>query len=149
MKSKEIVKLLFPGVIVGMILGFGLGMLVGVNESDPIPNYIGGILCCIIPTILNCTVVLKMGSKGLGRSISFGKVLKRIIPYIILSAVVGLFTYTVIIEQIAGVNSCDLSKVLNAIIQACLGIVTSTFAGYFAITTYVRDVKYTRKSKKK
>ncbi len=148
MKRKDLVKLLFPGVIVGLVLGLGIGMLVGVNDTDPIPNYIGGAVCCIIPTVLNCIVVLKQTSGKLDRKISIGAIFKRIFPYIIISAVIGVLTYVVIIEKVAGINSCDLERVTNAIIQAALGIVTSTIAGYMAITSYVRDVKYTRKNKK-
>ena len=55
MKRKDIVEVLFPGVFIGLILGFSLTMLVGVNETDMVPNIIGGIMCCFIPTLLNTT----------------------------------------------------------------------------------------------
>ncbi len=145
MKSKEIVKLLFPGVIAGMVLGFGLGMLVGVNPTDPKPNYIGGAICCLVPTLLNCIVVLKLASKGLKRTISFGAVLKRALPLIICAAIVGLLTYVVVIEKVMGLNCCELGKVTNAVIQAALGIVTSTLGAYIAVKKYIKDVKYTKR----
>ena len=59
MKKNDIIKQLLPGIIVGFILGCILISLVGVNETDPIPNYIGGAMSCLVPTILNTIIVLK------------------------------------------------------------------------------------------
>ena len=53
MKSKDIVKQLLPGVVVGFILGIILVSLVGVDKENAIPNYIGGALCCLVPTIFS------------------------------------------------------------------------------------------------
>ena len=39
MKNKDIVSLLLPGVLVGLVLGFLLTNLVGVNKEDAIFNY--------------------------------------------------------------------------------------------------------------
>ena len=145
MKGKEMVKLLFPGVILGIVLGMGIGMAVGVNPTDPKPNYIGGAVCCIIPTLLNCTVVLKQTASKLKRKLSFGGVLKRIIPYVIMAALIGFLSYVIVIEKVIGFDSCAIPRLTNAIIQACLGIVTSTFFGYIAIKKYIKDVKYTKR----
>jgi len=149
MKNEDVVKLLIPGIIVGAILGFGLGMLAGVNPTNPIPNYIGGILCCVVPTLLNCIIVIKGAAKNLKRSISIGEAFKRVIPYVIGAALVGLFMYMAVIESLLGINSCDIPRITNAIMQAVFGILASTFFGFVAIKSYARDVKYTKRKKKK
>lgn len=149
MKTKDLVKLLLPGVIVGALLGFGLGMLAGVNTDDAIPNYIGGALCCLIPTLLNCIIVMKSGAKILDREVSILEILKRILPYLFLALVIGVLSYVVILEQFAGIDSRDLTNVANAGYQAMLGVMVSTVMAYVAVTKYAADVKYTKRTTKK
>ena len=150
MKTKDLVKLLLPGVIVGAIVGFGIGMLAGVNTEEAIPNYIGGALCCLIPTLLNCTIVLKMGAKMLDREISMLDIFKRILSYLFSALVIGVISYVVILEQFAGIDSRELATVTNAGYQAMLGVMVSTVMGYIVVNKYAADVKYTkRKTTKK
>ena len=145
--NKDIKKLLLPGVIVGLILGFCLTMLVGVNQTDPIPNYIGGAACCLIPTILNCLIVLNGTAKLLDRKITLGDAFKRTVPFALFAIFVGLFTVIVLIEQVAGINTCNIPVVTTAIYEAILGVIVSTVSAYLALTTYVKQVKYTRRNK--
>ena len=148
MKKDNIISLLVPGIIAGAVLGFGLGMLAGVNGENPIPNYIGGVLCCLVPTLLNCLIVTKGAAKALKREISVGAVFKRILPYALCAGIIGLVLYVVVLESMLGMDSRMFSRVGNAIMQACFGIVTSTFFGYIAIKSYAKDVKYTKRTKK-
>lgn len=148
MKKDNIISLLIPGIIAGAILGFGLGMLAGVNAENAIPNYIGGILCCLVPTLLNCIIVTKGAAKALKREISIGEAFKRILPYVICAGIIGLMLYVVVLEGMLGLDSRIFTRVGNAGMQAIFGIVTSTFFGYIAIQSYAKDVKYTKRKKK-
>ena len=148
MKSKDIFKQLLPGVIVGLILGFGLTMLVGVNKTDPIPNYIGGGVCCLVPTLLNCVIVLKGTAKHLKRELSVGDAVKRTIPYALLALVFGLFVVVVVVEKILGVDSRTISVVNTAIYEAILGVVVSTVSAFVALKSYEKQVKYTKRTSK-
>ena len=146
-KNKDINKLLLPGVIVGLILGFCLTMLVGVNSSNPIPNYIGGAACCLIPTILNCLIVLNGTAKHLDRKLSLWDAFKRTVPYALFAIFIGLFVVITVIEQILGLNTCQIPVVTTAIYEAILGVLVSTVSAYLALKTYVKQVKYTRRAK--
>lgn len=147
MKTNDIAKQLLPGVLVGLVLGFGLTMLVGVNTENAIPNYIGGALCCFIPTLLNCVIVLKGTAKQLKRELSIGKALGRTIPYALIALVFGLFFVIVVVEKIGGANTKFISVIDTATYQALLGVVVSTLAAFIALKKYESDVKYTRRNK--
>ena len=145
MKGKDIFKQLLPGVIVGLILGFCLTMLVGVNTENPMPNYIGGAMCCFVPTLLNCIIVLKGTAKQLDRKLPFGKALGRTMPYALVALVIGFIVVSVIVEQMMGINTCELSTITTAIYEAILGVVVSTISAYMALKKYESDVKYTKR----
>ena len=83
MKKEDIIKELVPGVVVGFILGIILVSLVGVNKDDVIPNFIGGAMCCGVPTLLNCLIVLKQTAKHVKRKLSILEALKYAIGYIL------------------------------------------------------------------
>ena len=145
MKSNDIAKQLFPGVIVGLILGFTLTMIVGVNKENPIPNYIGGAMCCFIPTLLNCVIVLKGTAKCLDRKLSIGKAFSQTLPYAFIALLIGLFVVAIFLERIIGISTRDISKLVTAIYQAILGVVASTIAAFIALKRYEKNVKYTRR----
>ncbi len=147
MKGKDIFKQLLPGIIVGLILGFALTMLVGVNESDPIPNYIGGAMCCFVPTLLNCIIVLMGTAKELKRKLAIKDAIKRTIPLAIGALILGFIIVAIVVEKVLGINTCELSKLVTAIYQSILGVIVSTIAAYIALKKYVSDVKYTRRNK--
>jgi len=146
-KTEDIAKQLLPGVLVGLVLGFGLTMLVGVDTENAIPNYIGGAMCCFIPTLLNCVVVLKGTAKHLNRELSIGKALGRVIPYALIALVFGLFFVMVVVEKIVGVDTRFISVIDTAVYEALLGVVVSTLAAFLALKKYESDVKYTRRNK--
>ena len=145
MKSKDVFKQLLPGVIVGLILGFCLTMLVGVNKEDPIPNYIGGAVGCFVPTLLNCIIVLKGTAKHLDRKLPFSKAILRTIPYALVALVIGFIVVAGIVDQLLGINTCELSSVVTALYEAILGVVVSTLFAYIALKRYESDVKYTKR----
>lgn len=147
MKGKDIVKQLLPGVVVGLILGFGITMLVGVNTENPVPNYIGGAMCCLIPTLLNCVIVLKGTASHLKRELSVMDALKRTIPYALLAIVIGLFVVVVVVENIMGIDTCSITKINTAIYEAILGVVVSTVFAFIALKRYEKQVKYTKRKK--
>ncbi len=147
MKTKDIMKQLIPGFIAGLILGTILITLVGVDTENEIPNIIGGIMSCAVPTLLNGLVVLKGTAKTLDRKLSIGKALIRNIPYIIIGAIIGfLFTYGYLITFL-GVDLRTLTVIENTTIFAILGAIVSTILAYFALKKYEKDVKYTRREK--
>jgi len=148
MKSKDIFKQLLPGVIVGLILGFTLTMLVGVNEEDAIPNYIGGAMCCFIPVLLNCIIVLKGTAKHLKRQLSFGATLKYTIPYALIALVIGFAVVSLLVEKVLGIDTRQISVIITAIYQAILGVVISTLFAYIALKKYESKEKYTKRNKK-
>ncbi len=145
MKRNDIVKQLIPGIVVGFILGLILVSLVGVNTEDVIPNYIGGAMCCLVPTLLNTLIVLKSSSKILKRKISIIEILKRSIPYLLLSAITGLFVVAVIVEKVLNIDTRTISVLVTAIYESLLGVVTSTIFAYLALKKYIKDVKYTKR----
>lgn len=147
MKSKDIFKQLLPGVIVGLILGFILTMIVGVNTENPVPNYIGGAMCCFVPTLLNCLIVLKGTAKHVERKLSVGKALLRTLPYALVALVIGFVVVAVIVDKVLGFNTCEIAEVTTAIYQAILGVVVSTVSAYIALKRYLAQVKYTRRDK--
>lgn len=147
MKSKDILKQLIPGLIVGFLLGFILITIVGVDEENEVPNIIGGVMSCAIPTLLNGLVVLKGTAKVLDRKLSIGKALVINIPYIIMAAILGLlFTYGVLITAL-DIDLRTLSQMENTLIFATLGAILSTILAYFALRHYEKSVKYTRRDK--
>ena len=126
MKSKDILKQLIPGLIVGFFLGFILITIVGVDEENEVPNIIGGVMSCAIPTLLNGLIVLKGTAKVLDRKLSIGKALVINIPYIIMAAILGLlFTYGVLITAL-DIDLRTLSQMENTLIFATLGAIIST-----------------------
>lgn len=147
MKSKDILKQLIPGLIVGFFLGFILITIVGVDEENEVPNIIGGVMSCAIPTLLNGLIVLKGTAKVLDRKLSIGKALVINIPYIIMAAILGLlFTYGVLITAL-DIDLRTLSQMENTLIFATLGAILSTILAYFALRHYEKSVKYTRRDK--
>ena len=149
MKGKDIFKLLVPGIFVSLILGFAISMIVGVNPNDPIPNYIGWGVSCLVPTLLNGVVVLKSAAKELERELSIGSALKQNLLYVVISLIVGLVIGAGIIEYALGVSTCDISRVTTAVSQAITGAVVSTLFGYNAVVCYAKKVKYTKRTAKK
>ena len=147
MKKEDIVKQLLPGVIVGFILGFCLTMLVGVDTKNAIPNYIGGALCCGLPTLLNGLIVLKGTAKHLDRELSIKKAFFRILPLVFCALLFGFLFVVVFVEQIIGISTCDITVVNTAIYEALLGVIVSTLTAYIALKKYESDVKYTRRNK--
>lgn len=147
MKKEDIIKQLVPGIIGGFILGCIVISLVGVNETDPIPNYIGGAMSCVVPTLLNTIIVLKGTAKHLRRKISIGACLKRTIPYVLIAAVIGFLVVFGLVENILNMSSCDIPLVPTVLYQATLGVIVSTIMAYFALKKYEAQVKYTRRNK--
>lgn len=147
MKSKDILKQLIPGLIVGFLLGFILITIVGVDKENEVPNIIGGVMSCAIPTLLNGLIVLKGTAKVLDRKLSIGKALVINIPYIIMAAILGLlFTYGVLMTAL-DIDLRTLSQMENTLIFATLGAILSTILAYFALRHYEKSVKYTRRDK--
>lgn len=147
MKSKDMFKQLFPGVIVGFILGFVINHAAGVNPDNNIPNIIGGVLACAVPTLLNGIIVLKGTAKHLDRTLSIGDAFKRNIKYIFVGSLIGFFFMVGMIKS--GVELTQIPRMTNTITNAILGVVVSTLLGYLTIREYASDVKYTRKNNKK
>ena len=145
MKSKDVFKQLLPGVVVGFILGIILVSLVGVDKENSIPNYIGGAMCCLVPTFLNCLIVLFGTAETIKRKISFKDVLIRILPFVLLSGIIGLIIVAVVIERLIGIDPRTISLIATAIYEAILGVVVSTIFAYIALKKYVKDVKYTKR----
>lgn len=147
MKSKDIIKQLAPGLIVGFILGFALITVVGVDTENEVPNIIGGVMSCAIPTLLNGLIVLKGTAKVLDRKLSIGKAFLINIPYIIIAGILGfLFAYGVLMTAL-DIDLRTLQPMENTLIFATLGAIISTFLAYFALRHYEKSVKYTRRDK--
>lgn len=147
MKSKDIIKQLLPGVVVGFILGVVLTTVVGVDTENEIPNIIGGIMSCAVPTLLNGTIVLKGTAKALDRKLSVGKALLRNLPYVLIAAVLGfLFAFGVLMNGL-NIDLRTLETMENTLIFATLGVIISTFLAYIALKSYEKSVKYTRRNK--
>lgn len=147
MKSKDIIKQLAPGLIVGFILGFALITVVGVDTENEVPNIIGGVMSCTIPTLLNGLIVLKGTAKVLDRKLSIGKAFLINIPYIIIAGILGfLFAYGVLMTAL-DIDLRTLTQMENTLIFATLGAIISTFLAYFALRHYEKSVKYTRRDK--
>lgn len=147
MKSKDIIKQLAPGLIVGFILGFALITVVGVDTENEVPNIIGGVMSCAVPTLLNGLIVLKGTAKVLDRKLSIGKAFLINIPYIIIAGILGfLFAYGVLMTAL-DIDLRTLQPMENTLIFATLGAIISTFLAYFALRHYEKSVKYTRRDK--
>ena len=147
MKSKDIIKQLAPGLIVGFILGFALITVVGVDTENEVPNIIGGVMSCAVPTLLNGLIVLKGTAKVLDRKLSIGKAFLINIPYIIIAGIlVFLFAYGVLMTAL-DIDLRTLTQMENTLIFATLGAIISTFLAYFALRHYEKSVKYTRRDK--
>ena len=148
MKRKDIVEALFPGVFIGLVLGFSLTMLVGVNETDMVPNIIGGIMCCFLPTLLNTTVVLKMTAKKLKRDLPVKDAIFKTIRYTIMAGLVGFLVVAWFLPVILGIDPREISTHHTALYQAALGVIISTGLAYLALKRYEKSVKYKRRKKK-
>jgi len=147
MKSKDILKHLIPGLVVGFILGFILITIVGVDKENEVPNIIGGVMSCAIPTLLNGLIVLKGTAKVLDRKLSIGKAFVINIPYIIIAGILGfLFAYGFLMTAL-DIDLRTLTQMENTIMFATLGAIISTFLAYFALRHYEKSVKYTRRDK--
>lgn len=150
MKEEQVAKLLVPGVIVGIILGFGLGMIVGVNPDDKMPNYIAGALCCFIPTILNCVIVLENGAKILKQELPVKTALGRIFKYAIFAFMIG-FIIVFILDFVFAIDPRTLTDFFAAVEQAVMGVIVSTGMAYVSLRRYEDYVKtgtkYTKKAK--
>lgn len=147
MKSKDILKQLIPGLVVGFILGFILITIVGVDKENEVPNIIGGVMSCAIPTLLNGLIVLKGTAKVLDRKLSIGKAFVINIPYIIIAGILGfLFAYGFLMTAL-DIDLRTLTQMENTIMFATLGAIISTFLAYFALRHYEKSVKYTRRDK--
>ena len=147
MKSKDIIKQLLPGVVVGFILGVVLTTVVGVDTENEIPNIIGGIMSCAVPTLLNGIIVLKGTAKVLDRKLSVGKALLRNLPYVLIAAVLGfLFAFGVLMNGL-NIDLRTLETMENTLIFATLGVIVSTFLAYIDLKSYEKSVKYTRRNK--
>lgn len=147
MKGKDIIKQLLPGVVVGFILGFVLTTVVGVDPENEIPNIIGGVMSCAIPTLLNGVIVLKGTAKVLDRKLSLGKAFLRNLPYVLVAAILGfLFAFGVLINGL-NIDLRTLETMENTLIFATLGVIVSTLLAYVALKSYEKSVKYTRRDK--
>ena len=147
MKKDQVVKLLIPGVIMGFVLGSIIGYLAGVDANDVMKNNIGGMAACLIPCLLNCTIVVKQAAGVLNRKISVLKAFTHSIPEIIAGAVIGLLFHAVILAKVLNINTCTFSRIGMTALNMILGIVVSTIMGYIAIRTYESKVKYTKRNK--
>lgn len=147
MKGKDIIKQLLPGVVVGFILGFVLTTVVGVDPENEIPNIIGGVMSCAIPTLLNGVIVLKGTAKVLDRKLSIGKAFLRNLPYVLVAAILGfLFAFGVLINGL-NIDLRTLEAMENTLIFATLGVIVSTLLAFIALKSYEKSVKYTRREK--
>lgn len=147
MKGKDIIKQLLPGVVVGFILGFVLTTVVGVDPENEIPNIIGGVMSCAIPTLLNGVIVLKGTAKVLDRKLSIGKAFLRNLPYVLVAAILGfLFAFGVLINGL-NIDLRTLETMENTLIFATLGVIVSTLLAFIALKSYEKSVKYTRRDK--
>ena len=147
MKGKDIIKQLLPGVVVGFILGFVLTTVVGVDPENEIPNIIGGVMSCAIPTLLNGVIVLKGTAKVLDRKLSIGKAFLRNLPYVLVAAILGfLFAFGVLINGL-NIDLRTLETMENTLIFATLGVIVSTLLAFIALKNYEKSVKYTRREK--
>ena len=147
MKGKDIIKQLLPGVVVGFILGFVLTTVVGVDPENEIPNIIGGVMSCAIPTLLNGVIVLKGTAKALDRKLSIGKAFLRNLPYVLVAAILGfLFAFGVLINGL-NIDLRTLETMENTSIFATLGVIVSTLLAFIALKSYEKSVKYTRREK--
>ncbi len=147
MKGKDIIKQLLPGVVVGFILGFVLTTVVGVDSENEIPNIIGGVMSCAIPTLLNGVIVLKGTAKVLDRKLSIGKAFLRNLPYVLVAAILGfLFAFGVLINGL-NIDLRTLETMENTLIFATLGVIVSTLLAFIALKSYEKSVKYTRREK--
>ena len=104
-------------------------------------------MCCLIPTFLNCLIVLKGTAKQLDRKISMKDTFLRTLPWMLLAGIIGFLIVTLGIEKIMGVDTRTIPLITTMIYQTCLGIVSSTLFAYIALKKYVSDVKYTKRKK--
>ena len=146
MKGKDIGKQLLPGLVVGFILGFVLIYFVGVDEENEIPNIIGGVMSCVVPTLLNGIIVLKGTAGVLKRKLSIGNAFLRNLPYIVIAAIIGFLFARVYLVVILGINLCTIDRMLNTLMYASLGAIVSTILAFIALKQYEKSVKYTRRT---
>ena len=147
MKKNDIIEVLYPGVFLGLVIGYCLTMVIGVNEADPLPNLLVGVVCCFLTTLLNTTIVLKMTAKRLKRELDIKAAVGKTIRYTIMAGCIG---FLVIAFMTAGLNidTREISTYHTALYQAPLAAVVSTFLAYIALKRYEKSVKYKRRKKK-
>ena len=145
MKSKDVIKQLVPGVIVGIILGSVIGYLVGVDKEVIMKNHIGGLMACLIPCVLNCTIVVLGTAKVLKRKISVGGAFVSSLPEIIVGAIIGFLFHFVLLDMALHINTCEFSRIGMTLLNMVLGVVVSTIMGYSALRRYEKRVKYTKR----
>ena len=102
----------------------------------------------MVPSILNCTIVLKGTSKILKRDLSVVKAFVQSLPESICGGIFGFITYAIILTAILNINTCEFTRVGITIFNSILGIIVSTIAAYIALKKYEKKVKYTRRTKK-
>lgn len=141
MKLNDVMKQLLPGLIVGFILGLGLVSLVGVNTEEIVPNIIGIMMSCAVPTLLNGIIVLKGTSRVLKKDLSIGDAFLLNIPYIIIAAIIGFVFARGVLMGIFGLDLRTFKPILNTLINASFGCIVSTVLGYFALRMYEKNVK--------
>ncbi len=136
MKKEDIIKQLIPGILVGMGLGTLLGYLVGVDNQDVMKNNIGGLMSCLIPCILNCTIVLKGTANILKRKLSIVQAFTNSIIEIIIGALFGFFFHFVIVGKLLNINTCEWTRMQMTIVNMVLGVIVSTVMAYVALKRY-------------
>lgn len=145
MKKEDVIKQLIPGLILGFFLGCILIYFVGVDNEKLVPNIIGAIMSCAVPTLLNGLIVLKGTAKTLDRKLSIGKAFVMNIPYIIIGGIIGFLFIRIVIMMILGLDPCDFNIVAHTLTYAIFGAITSTILAFIALKQYVKAVKYTKR----
>jgi len=148
MKRNDIIEVLYPGVFIGLVIGYCLAMIVGVNEVDPLPNLILGILSCFLTTLLNTTVVLKMTAKRLNRKLTVKTAIAKTFRYTIMAGCIGFLAVAFITVGL-NLDTREISTYHTALYQAPLAAVVSTLLAYIALKRYEKSVKYKKRRTKK
>lgn len=148
MKKVDIIEVLYPGVFLGLVIGFCMTMLVGVNHNDPFPNLVLGVMCCFFTTLLNTTIVLKMTAKRIDRKLKIKTAIGKTIRYTIMAGCIG-FLVVAFITAGLHIDTREISTYHTALYQAPLAAIVSTILAYIALKRYEKSVKYKRRIKKK
>lgn len=147
MKRKDIIEALYPGIFISLVLGYCITMFIGVNDTDMVPNMIGGIICCFIPTLFNTTIVLKMTAKKLKRDISVEDAIGKTIRYTIMAALIGFLVVAWFLPVVLGIDPREMSTYHTALYQAPLAALVSTVLAFVALKRYEKSVKYKKRKK--